>query len=854
MAELQPRRYITRARAQAGSDSAVTSTAGTSASRATRNISTGKRKALTESTQALENSRNQPDDEPQTKFIKSVVKKPATRGKNAGNSSGLSAAPRRSGRTGNNDTGLSNCIDAKTICSRTLAHAKKVTFASPPPSSSEDKENATPSGLPATPKMGKPQVFEETDELMSTSMGALSVKPKRFPQSKLQQPTTGTFASPMPALSPQKARRPKRLYDLDDAELEDELLCPTSPKLLEKPKRPMAPLGKNIEDGADLLIGSKSTLKPSALLSPARRFPQSPSKLKESVSLNPQASPSKTSALSTPPRRPQGSGSRLGMSISKSTTKASSLKFSISMDDSDDPFSDACGPSLVDDGISHTKPILERKLFVREDSSLAKNAPHVNLDFKEPLGSIKDEKRLASPEASELDSNSTTNMDADISTTPPTPPSKFQHPVISPTDTLKRHTPAKREADVPVKKEEEVVKADVDGDIPMDDILGSNRLSPTPAAPQAKKYCSPSEGGSSFGLFDFGEEDDDEDMDYDSENVPPPQATAVTNLASKLDSIEFDRQKDGSRGFGQEIDLSTKQPNMKFDYGDIPVDPMLLSEDISDVVIGYSECPAPVTTVPVKFHSEDDDVFGDDGERQYTMSADLFGRNLPHQDEESRRRRRSSGVFERTGGVLAGAVVFVDAYTNDGGNCAETFEKMLKGMGSKVLKQWNWNPDSASPGKVGITHVVFKDGSPRTLQKVKATKGLVSCVTLAWVMECAQQDEWLDESAYVIDLNDVPRGGHKRRKSMEPQKMDELISQLTSAPKDRSRTTPKTIAPKTPQRMYPSQLVPRTEPPKFDLSTVSPFLTERIRIARRQSMQFAPKISSPLMKSWSVAE
>jgi len=771
MAEPQQRRYITRARAQAGGDPAVTSTAETSASRATRSTSAGKRKALAESTRALENSRNQPDDEPRNpapairaaRSIKSAVKKPATRGKITGNSSGLSAAPRRSGRTGNNKIRPSNCIDAKTICARTLAHAKKVTFASLPPSSSEDKENAVPSRLPATPEKGKPKAFEETDELMSTSMGALSVKPKRIPHSKLQQPTTGVFADPVPALSPQKARRPKRLYDIDDADLEDELLCPTSPKLLEKPKRPIAPLGKNIEDGAGLLMGSKSTLKPSALFgSPARRFPQSPSKLEGSISLNPQASPSKTSALSTPPRRPQGSGSRLGMSISKSTAKASSLKFSISMNESDDPFSDACDPSVVDDGVSHSKPILERKLFVKEDLSLVNNGSKVNLDFKEPLGSIKDEKRSTSPETSKLDSKSTIDMDADISTTPPAPSSKFEYPVISPTDTLKRHAPTKVEADTSVKKEEDIAKMDVDGDIPMDDILGSTQLSPTPAAPQAKKYCNPSEGGSSFGLFDFGEEDDDEDMDYDSENVPPTQAAAVTSLASKFDSIEFDRQKDGSRGFGQEIDVSTKESSMTlFDYSDIPVDPMLLSEDISDVVIGYSECPTPVTTVPVKFHSEDDDVFGDDRERQYTMSADLFGRNLPHQDEESRRRRRSSGILERTGGVLAGAVVLVDAYTNDGANCRETFEKMLKGMGSKVLKQWNWNPDSASPGKVGITHVVFKDGSPRTLQKVKATKGLVACVTLAWVMECAQQDEWLDESAYAIDLNDVPRGGHK---------------------------------------------------------------------------------------------
>ena len=85
---------------------------------------------------------------------------------------------------------------------------------------------------------------------------------------------------------------------------------------------------------------------------------------------------------------------------------------------------------------------------------------------------------------------------------------------------------------------------------------------------------------------------------------------------------------------------------------------------------------------------------------------------------------------------------------------------------------------------------------------------------------------------------------------MEPQQQ-----QFTPAPRERRKTPPKSVAPpKTPLRQLPSQLVPRTEPPKFNLSTLNPFVMERIRIARRQSTQFAPKIGSPLVKSWSFAE
>lgn len=718
MADALPRRYLTRARAQGGDSSnlptrlttAITTTpvptSATTSSlpqRTTRStISGGKRKALADAT--LENSR---DNEPAASRAAKSARKPAPKSKATTEisnisiaASGLSAAPRRSGRTRSATLPVKR-LNATTICPKTPAHTKKaVAFASP--AASEDKENA----LPFRPTVATPEKaarrtddLEETDVLMSTSMGALSVKPRRptvFPKTKIQQPSTGTFAESIPALSPQKVRRPKRLFDIEDPELEDELLCPTSPRLQEKPKRPLAPLGKkNIIDGAGLLIPVPKT---STLFgSPARRF--SPTKPKDSTTqMGAQTSPSKNSALSSPARRP-GMGSRLGMPISKSTTKGTSLKFSITntMDASADPFSDLAGEG-IDDDIFQSKSVVERKLFVEEVAKTPKIED--NRDFKELVVSIKNK----------------SISDADSKSSVPVPVSSA--------------TSSPEDSPVGTGADEE------DGDIIMSDIPKTLQTQEAKAA-LIKKHKSPSQGGSSFGLFDS--DDDEDDGDCDSENIPPQvEASRSENQA-------------GEREFGK---VNIEDTKTHISWGDIPVDPMLLSEDISNVVTGYSEGPARKTTVPVKFHSEDDDVFVDDNqENQYTPSADVFD------GLDSRRRRNSS--TERSGGVLAGAVVYVDVYTNDGADCGEGFEKMLKNMGAKVLKQWSWNPNSPSPGKVGITHVVFKDGSPRTLQKVKATHGLVSCVALKWIIECAQLDEWLDESLFSIDLDDVPRGGYK---------------------------------------------------------------------------------------------
>lgn len=104
--------------------------------------------------------------------------------------------------------------------------------------------------------------------------------------------------------------------------------------------------------------------------------------------------------------------------------------------------------------------------------------------------------------------------------------------------------------------------------------------------------------------------------------------------------------------------------------------------------------------------------------------------------------------------VLKGAVVYVDVHTTEGADASGIFVDLLTQMGARCVKQWNWNPrasmgnslDSgnaspqgtspdASVGKIGITHVVYKDGGKRTLEKVRGSNGVVLCVGVGWVLE-----------------------------------------------------------------------------------------------------------------------
>lgn len=90
--------------------------------------------------------------------------------------------------------------------------------------------------------------------------------------------------------------------------------------------------------------------------------------------------------------------------------------------------------------------------------------------------------------------------------------------------------------------------------------------------------------------------------------------------------------------------------------------------------------------------------------------------------------------------LLRGAVVFVDVHTTEGADASDIFVELLSQMGARCVKTWTWNPTNradgeASSAKAGITHVVYKDGGKRTLEKVRWANGLVHCVGVSWVLE-----------------------------------------------------------------------------------------------------------------------
>jgi hypothetical protein len=107
----------------------------------------------------------------------------------------------------------------------------------------------------------------------------------------------------------------------------------------------------------------------------------------------------------------------------------------------------------------------------------------------------------------------------------------------------------------------------------------------------------------------------------------------------------------------------------------------------------------------------------------------------------SKKPRRSISSEQKT---LHGAVVHVDVHTTEGEDASGIFVELLQQMGARCVKSWSWNPSSSlSPvdgaeskdSRVGITHVVYKDGGLRTLEKVKKAAGLVKCVGVGWVLE-----------------------------------------------------------------------------------------------------------------------
>ncbi|KZF26183.1 hypothetical protein L228DRAFT_257662 [Xylona heveae TC161] len=148
--------------------------------------------------------------------------------------------------------------------------------------------------------------------------------------------------------------------------------------------------------------------------------------------------------------------------------------------------------------------------------------------------------------------------------------------------------------------------------------------------------------------------------------------------------------------------------------------------------------------------------------------------------------------------ALRGVIAYVDVHTTEGADASGIFIELLTQMGARCVKQWNWNPFAGSgelssstgsttdedqpvgmsKSKIGITHLVYKDGGKRTLEKVREAKGQVQCVGVGWVLDCERDNKWLDEIDYAVDITMLPRGGQRRRKSMEPRALSNVNGNL----------------------------------------------------------------------------
>ena len=174
-------------------------------------------------------------------------------------------------------------------------------------------------------------------------------------------------------------------------------------------------------------------------------------------------------------------------------------------------------------------------------------------------------------------------------------------------------------------------------------------------------------------------------------------------------------------------------------------------------------------------------------------------------------------------------------------------------------------------------------------------------------LSCEREQKWLDEAGYAVDISAIPRGGHRRRKSMEPRALANINGNLVpcdsppakevaaartnfsptkefltfSSPASRrdtfiiSPTTPQqqqqqrrtmndfdddnmSLSPTTPYFLHPSEITQRTCPPKPRLlfpeaveggsvgQREDEALRQRLLLARRKSLQWAPKVGSPL--------
>lgn len=243
-----------------------------------------------------------------------------------------------------------------------------------------------------------------------------------------------------------------------------------------------------------------------------------------------------------------------------------------------------------------------------------------------------------------------------------------------------------------------------------------------------------------------------------------------------------------------------------------------------------------------------------------------------------------------TGPMLedAGPVIYIDCQYRISEHPADFYGEILTNLGAKVLKRWNWNPEmqGKTPSKrfkVGVTHVVFFEGTARSLKKVKEARKMgihVECVGLSWIKQCQRSQRLtIGTAGHDVDIDEEMSRLRERR--IQGDKQDalgetEISSSRLKSPKieshqEKASSTPK-VTGKIPGRtsamasesdeminyfstehFKPARsklLVPSVSPKKSSFASAGPTELElrQLEIARRNSAKFRPSVSSPLSK------
>ena len=245
--------------------------------------------------------------------------------------------------------------------------------------------------------------------------------------------------------------------------------------------------------------------------------------------------------------------------------------------------------------------------------------------------------------------------------------------------------------------------------------------SPTPAPRNVRP------GSSSFGLFL-----DDSEPENPPSKIPQRgvKARGVAPLVSGLEGLGLESSSRRvlfptatvhALEAAPEISPHQHQGGEVQIDGEIPIDPMLLDapeeeeEDIDGEYETEDNYVDVTTTIPTAPAAEYTNL--------YTIQKSIL----------------------HTTPILAGAVVFIDVLPLPR---SHHLSETLSALGAKTVEKWDWE---ARGGKVGITHVVFEEGSLGTLRKVTESQGLVVCVAGGWVEECSRRRMWIDEALFAVE-------------------------------------------------------------------------------------------------------